>query len=479
MRLFRQGRAAMSALSSICLTLALSISAFASSPLPPALNITRAEDEAVSMLKAYLQIDTSNPPGNETKGALYLARILNDNGLAARIIEVSPGRSCVYARLSGNGKKKAVVLLNHIDVVPARVEDWKHPPFCGQEFDGEIWGRGVIDMKGTGIAQLEALLMLKRSGKVLDRDVIFLATPDEEMSGKVGAGWFVKNHADLVKDAEFLFNEGAFIDTADDGKPLYCGVGVSEKSVLWLSLTTKGDAGHASMPLPDSAINRLARALNKIIVNPPEATVLPSVREYFTHISPTVDEPWRQAFANIEESVKKPDIYQNILQDKFKSSMLRNTIAPTVLKAGYKTNVIPGEAYAELDCRLLPDVTEQNFLNKIKETINDGSVQIDVLQRMHADASPYETECFSAISKVISGIMPGVPVVPMIMPWFTDSHWFRDLGICSYGIFPFRIDQNHLATMHGKDERLPVANFKEGTRIMYKILDELCTEKTH
>ena len=203
------------------------------------------------------------------------------------------------------------------------------------------------------------------------------------------------------------------------------------------------------------------------------------MREYFARISPTVQEPLRQAYANIEESVKKPDFYQDILKDKFKSSMLRNTISPTVLKSGYKTNVIPAEAYAELDCRLLPGVSKESFINSVKDTMKDSGVDVGVLDWVHTDASPYDTECFSAITKAVAKNLPGVPVVPMVMPWFTDSHWFRDLGICSYGFVPFRVDQTHLASMHGKDERVPVPIFKEGMKIMYDVLEELCTAKQH
>lgn len=437
----------------------------------------KSASEAIDLLKQYLRIDTTNPPGNETKGAQFLADVLNKNGIEAKLYETAPGRSCVYARLKGTGKKKAIVLLNHIDVVPARAEDWDHPPFSGEVFDGEIWGRGTVDMKGIAIAQLESMLMLKRSGKALDRDIIFLGTPDEEVGGAHGASWFTSNHPELVKDAEFLFNEGAFIDADDNGKPRYCGVAISEKSVLWLSLTAKGDAGHASMPMPDSSVNKLIRSLNKIVENPPAPMVLPAVREYFKRISPTVGEPYKSAFANIDESVKKKDLYQDILKDKFRSAMLRNTVSPTVLKSGYKTNVIPAEAYAELDCRILPGVTKDQFVSSIKDTIKDPSVDIGVLDWVHTDASPYDTECFDAITKVLAKEMPGVPVVPMVMPWFTDSHWFRDLGIASYGFVPISVDQVHLASMHGKNERIQVANYKEAIKIFHEVLDELCSSK--
>lgn len=474
MQVFKQSQAILKTAGSICLGIALSINA-AACATPD--NLAQGQQEAISILEEYLKIDTSNPPGNETKGAVFLSKVLSDNGLEPRIFEVAPGRSCVFARLKGNGSKRAVVLLNHIDVVPARAEEWQIQPFSGQERGGDIWGRGALDMKGMGVAELEALLMLKRSGKALERDVIFLATADEEAGGKSGAAWFVKNQLELIKNAEFLFNEGAFIDTANDGKARYAGVGVAEKSVLWLSLTTKGEAGHASLPMPDSSVNKLVRALDRIVENPPAPTVLPAVHEYFARIARTMQEPLKSAFANIEEAVKKPELYRTILADKFKSSMLRNTISATVLKAGYKTNVIPGEAYAELDCRLLPSTTREKFIESIRETIKDDAVEIKPIDSLHADASPYDTECFRAISRVIEKNLPSVPVVPMIIPWFTDSHWFREVGICSYGFIPFKVDETHIAGMHGRDERLPVDSFKLGVKIMYEVLEDLCAVK--
>ena len=434
-------------------------------------------NESIGFLKDYLRIDTTNPPGNETKGAQYLADIFKSNGIEASLLETGPGRSCVYARLKGNGKKKPIIFLNHIDVVPARAEDWKHPPFSGEEFDGAIWGRGALDMKGFGIAQAEVMLMLKRSGLTLERDVIFVGTPDEEVGGECGAGWFVKHHADLVKDAEFLINEGAFIDSQTDGKPVHVDVGISEKSVLWLHLTARGNAGHASMPMPDSSVNRLLKSVGRIVENPPPPTILPAVREYFKKIAPTVGEPLRTAYANIDDSVTKPDTYQEVLKDKMKSAMLRNTVSPTVLKAGYKTNVIPAEASAELDCRLLPGVGKDEFIGLLRDRMKDNTIEVSVLDWVHTDASPYDTECFKAINEVAGKLVPGVPVVPTVAPWFTDSHWFRELGITSYGFAPFRIDAELLATMHGKDERLPIAVYKDGLKFLYDVTAKLCTNQ--
>lgn len=441
----------------------------------PSEELDFACNQSLGYLKEYLRIDTTNPPGNEAKGAQYLADIFKKHGIEAELLETGPNRACVYARLKGNGKKRPIVFLNHIDVVPARAEDWKHPPFCGEEFDGAIWGRGALDMKGFGIAQLETMLMIQRSGLTLERDIIFVGTPDEEVGGECGAGWFVKHHADKVKDAEFLINEGAFIDSRADGKPVHIDVGISEKSVLWLHLIARGNAGHASMPMADSSVNRLIKSVGRIIDNPPPPTILPAVREYFKKIAPTVGEPLRSAYADIDDAVKKPETFQELLKDKMKSSMLRNTVSPTVLKAGYKTNVIPAEASAELDCRLLPGVGKDEFIGLIRDRMKDNSIEVSVLDWVHTDASPYDTECYRAINDVAGKLNPGIPVVPTVAPWFTDSHWFRELGIASYGFEPFRIDPELLATVHGKDERVPIAVYKDGLKFLYDVTAKLCT----
>ncbi len=438
----------------------------------------KAGEEATRLLSSYLKIDTTVPPGNELKGAEFLASVLRDNGIEATILNTSNQRACIYARLKGNGRKRPIVLLNHIDVVPAKPEDWKYPPFGGEIHDGELWGRGAFDMKGIAIAQLETLLMLKRSGQALDRDVIFIGTPDEEMGGDFGAKWFVEHHRELVKDAEFLLNEGFHIEKGSDGKARYWGVDIAEKSALWLKLTTSGQAGHASMPMPDSSTNQLVRGLQKIVDRKIEPVVLPAVREYFKEVSKTEpNSAKRDAYAEIDKTVNDAKLLDEVLQDKMKSSMLFNTISLTVMKSGYKTNVIPAEASAELDCRLLPGVKQEDFIAQVKKLFGNPSLKVEVLDWQTTAGSSFKTECFDAIKSVAAEESPGIPVVPVVVPWFTDSHWFRELGIECYGFEPFEVDETHLATMHGKDERIPVDELQKGVRRLYKILEALVVSK--
>ncbi len=436
-----------------------------------------ASKEATNLLCQYLKIDTTVPPGNEKLGAEYLASILKQNGIESELYETAPNRSCVYARLKGSGKKKAIVLLNHIDVVPAVAADWKHPPFAGEVIDNEIWGRGALDMKGFGIAELEAMLLIKRQGIKLDRDIIFLGTPDEEVGGDFGARWFSEKHPELLKDAEFLINEGSHIITGSDGKPKFWGVNFSEKNVLWLKLIATGQAGHASMPIKDSATNRLARALEKLVSVYPMAIRSPQVVPDLKKISESKPEPLKGYYAQVVEDMKNPEYIAGIENDRMLSSMLVNTASLTVLKAGYKTNVIPGEASAEIDCRLLPGVDKDEFIQHVQKIIADPTIKTTVLEWNVAGASDIQTDLMNSIKKIASEESPGTPVRPVVVPWFTDSHWFRKLGIICYGFEPFEIKPELLASMHGIDERVPVSVYSTGIRRFYKMLVDVAQAK--
>lgn len=431
-------------------------------------------DEAVATLCKYISIDTTNPPGNEKAGALYLADILRKNGIAAQTFDTAPERACVYARLAGTGKKRPLILLNHIDVVPASAKDWEHPPFEGKIYNHEIWGRGALDMKGVAVAELMTMLSIKRSGFAHDRDIIFLATPDEEASGKCGAGWMTKHHPELVKDAEYLLNEGGYIDSSAEGKAGNWVVDVGEKSALWLTVTAEGEAGHASMPIAQSAPNKLVRALAKVADNPPAPHLVPAAKTFFETVADNEEEPLRSYYKNIEQSIHEPQAYAELLKNRWRSSMLRDTVSLTVLKSGYKTNVVPAEATAELDCRLLPGTDEDQFIKNLESTIADPTVKLSIKEWDQANYSSSDNDLYKAIQNVAAGAgSTSGPVVPIVTPWITDSHWFRDFGTVAYGFAPFKIDEAHMATIHGKNERIPVDTFVEGIKILTGIVEQI------
>src|SRR5688572_2454717 len=240
------------------------------------------EQEAVSLLSRYIQIDTTtNPPGNEIKAAQFFKAIFDREGIESRIIESAPGRGNIYARLRGDGSKRALLLLHHMDVVPADARLWKEPPFDGAVKDGFIWGRGAIDNKGGGVMELMTLLALKRQNARLKGDVIFLGTADEEAGGVFGAGYLLDKHRELFKDVGVVLNEGGGIRLGEDGRARLYSVGVAEKVPLWLKLAALGAPGHAASPGSDQAVLKLIAALNRIAAYQSPIKVVPEVQKFY------------------------------------------------------------------------------------------------------------------------------------------------------------------------------------------------------
>src|SRR5213593_418143 len=320
-------------------------------------------DEAIALLSQYLRINTTNPPGNEIAAARWLSQVLQRDGIEARIFEPAPGKANLYARLAGDGSARPVILLNHMDVVLASPEYWSVDPFSGLIKDGYIWGRGALDMKGEAIAQLMTMLILKRAHVPLKRDIIFLATSDEEIGAGVGAAWIVDHQADLVRDAEFLLNEGGVTRADGRGGVEFYGVGTTEKSPFWLELTARGTAGHGSRPTPDNPVHRLVRALARIAAFQTPLIVTPTVERYFHDLAGIeADTGRRAALANVRAAIQDSEAARRLTGDLTYNALLRNTISITGLKASDKTNVIPPVASAALDVRLLAGQDPEAFL---------------------------------------------------------------------------------------------------------------------
>ena len=310
--------------------------------------------EALDLFIQYLKIDTTNPTGNEIRAAEFFAGVCKREGIEHQVFEPFPGRGSIWARLRGDGSKRPIILLNHSDVVPHDKEFWTVDAFGGAVKDGFIYGRGAMDMKSLGMAQFVTLLALKRAQVPLKRDVIFLATADEEAGGLNGAGWFVKNHRELIADAEFLFNEGGNNIVDPNGRVLSIGVGPSEKAPAWLRLTATGESGHGSTPRPNSSVNRLLRALNRLLDYTPPIRLTPVVEQSFRSVAPLLPPQQAAKYADVREAVKDPGFMRQLESDPFSRSIIRNTISVTVLQGSNKINVIPPAAYAEIDTRLTP-----------------------------------------------------------------------------------------------------------------------------
>ncbi len=430
--------------------------------------------EAQSTPSDYLRVNTTNPPGNELLAARFLKAILEKEGIEAQILdttELGPNRANLYARLCGNGTKKAIALVHHMDVVPATPASWSVDPFSGAIKDGYIWGRGAIDMKGMGIAQLMALIAIKRSGVPLTRDIVYIGNSDEELTS-TGGLVFVARHPDLLKDVEYLITEGGDNILDNNGKVVYFSVGVAEKRTFWQRLTVNGVPSHGSRPTKQNPVPRLVAALYKISQFETPLHVTPGVDKFFRDISRLYPEPRRSWLSNATVALNDPKAREWILSDVFWNAYLRNTISLTGLAGSNKTNVIPGVATADIDVRLLPDQDPAEFLKTLQGVVGDTAVHFTtLLQPKTPLESPIDTDLFRAIERAAHDREPTAFVTTPMETAATDRPTYRKLGITTYGFSPFRVPRPEIQRgMHGNDERLSVENVGYGTRFLYDIL---------
>jgi acetylornithine deacetylase/succinyl-diaminopimelate desuccinylase-like protein len=430
--------------------------------------------EALDLFVRYLKLDTTNPPGNEILAANFFAEICRREGIEHKVFEPAPGRATIWARIRGDGSLRPIILLNHTDVVPYNREYWSAEAFGGEIKDGFIYGRGAMDMKSLGMAQFVAMLTLRRAKVPLKRDVIFLATADEESGGMLGAGWFVKNQRELLGNAEYLFNEGGSNIVDSSGRVLAIGVGPSEKTPAWLRLTATGESGHASVPRPGSAVNNLLRALHRLIEYTPPVKLTPAVEQAFRALVPLVGPELKSRYANIQESIKDPIFLQQLDSDLTTRSLIRNTISVTMLEGSNKINVLPPSASAEIDTRLVAGERLDHWIEELKGVIKDPNITIEPILAFEANASPIDSELVAAVAKVVKRRYPRATITHPVLTGFTDSHYFRNLGVMSYGFSPFVASPRELGGgFHGNDERINKKAFVDGVKFLYEIIEEL------
>ncbi|HTW89572.1 MAG TPA: M20/M25/M40 family metallo-hydrolase, partial [Candidatus Binataceae bacterium] len=404
-------------------------------PTPPSkpLDWDQITREATNLLSAYIRINTTDPPGDELPAARMLRDKFLADGVPATIWESSPGRAILAARLHGMARHtKSIILLSHMDVVPANPKEWQVPPFSGTVKNGEIWGRGALDDKGPAVVELMAMLAIKRMGILLDRDVLFLATAGEEVGGAAGAGWVIQHKPDLYSDAGYLLNEGGGILVQKNGV-LYT-VSVTEKTPLWLRLTATGPPGHAAVPPEETSVTRLVAALDRLDTFRMPIRVINPVRDYFHSLAMLGDEP--DQFADLTTALRKdPAFARNFVAVPAQNAQVRDTITPTVLSGSDKTNTIPPSAEAEVDCRLLPGTDEKDFLATLRKVIADKSIKVDVLLNFPPSSSPQKSLLMNAI-RIVAQRFDKASTVPRLLDGFTDSHYFREKGIIAYGFIP-------------------------------------------
>lgn len=434
-----------------------------------------SQNVPLERLVEYLEIDTINPPGNETRGVVFFQRIFEEAGIDYETAESAPGRGNIWARLEG-GDEPALVLLHHIDVVPATREYWDTDPLEAVIKDGMIYARGTSDTKSLGIMHLEAFLYLHRNNIRLNRDVIFMATADEEAGGFFGAGWLVDNRPEIFEGVGYLLNEGGGA-TLMENDQIQLQIEVAQKRPYWLRLVATDVPGHGSVPRTTSATTRLIAALNRIQQSPFEPHIADPVREMFSRLAPNMPARWQPAMSNIDEAVLDPE-FLRVLQEERPSfhALIRNTCSITMLSGSEKINVVSPEASAELDCRILPDQDASEFLEGIRERIADDQIEIEEIMLFGQAESSADTDLYSLMTRVIQERYASVNIVPSTMTGFTDSHFFRDLGIISYGFDPVIFPDGVVANIHGNNERIPLESFNQGVQLTIDVVREFVEE---
>lgn len=422
----------------------------------------QATSEATGLLREYLRIDTSNPPGHEALAVEFLAGILSADGIPVDIAESAPGRSNLIAHLGPPTGR--VCLLNHTDVVPVERHYWEVDPFGGEVRDGVIWGRGALDMKGMGILELMVFLLLKRQGVPLARGVTFLAAADEEAGSAFGIGWLAEHRPEWL-DADLVINEGAYGLTGRQMKDaIVFQVAPAEKVPLWVKLTVRGRPGHGSVPHGDNCADHLVRALERVSRWSHQLRVTPVMRAHMEALES----------AGVVRSSKERDILSSAERNPALRARLGNTVSLTTIHTGIKVNVIPAEASATLDCRLLPDVDSDQFLADLAANIDDSRVQLEVLNRYEGAESPLDVEFVRVVRSVITDMVEGAKFAPEMTSGFTDSRIYRKLGIPAYGFVPCLVSPEELAGIHGHNERISVENLRLGMQVLYEVVRRMC-----
>lgn len=460
----------------VCVLVAVLVafSAAAAAQTPPSVDLARLSEEATGWLADLIRIDTSNPPGNELAAAKYIAAILEREGIRNEVLESAPGRGIVIARLQAGplpDPSRALLLLGHIDVVGVQREKWSVDPFGGVIKDGYLWGRGAIDDKGMVVANLAVIVALKRSGVPVTRDVIFLAEGDEEGGGDNGIEFAISQHWEKIA-AAYAINEGGRT-MAKDGKVQYVGIQASEKVPVDVEVIATGPSGHGSMPRPDNPIVRLAAAVAKIGAYVPPAKPNTITRRYFEQLSKIEDPEVAKWMRALETPERMEQAARRLSEaSPMWNSMLRNSIAPTILNGGIRSNVVPSEARATLNIRLLPGESITDLLATLQKLVDDPQVRFEAgfTTRQPAPPSSLENGFYQAIETAVPRVFPGAIPVPFMSTGATDMAQLRLRNVQAYGVLPFPLSEQDDARMHADDERIPIDAFHKGISFLYTLV---------
>ncbi|MEM0007692.1 MAG: M20/M25/M40 family metallo-hydrolase [Candidatus Bathyarchaeia archaeon] len=447
--------------------------------------LTEIEDEITALLSDLIRINTTNPPGNESQAAKYLAENLEREGFKCEVLESAPGRGNVITRLKGTGEKPSLLLLSHLDVVAANPKEWSVDPFSGLVKDGFVWGRGAIDMKSMTAMEVMVMKLLKRNNVKLKGDVILAATADEEKGGEYGAGWLVRNHLEKVR-AEYVINEGGGHAIPMDDKNVFT-IQTAEKGILWFKVKAKGRPGHGSVPgAADNAILRMNRVVDKLGNYRAPMVLTPTVKQFLAVMAEENVEA-RQALTFLLQNPDRGDDILDMLAQKDKTmaeqfrALLRTTITPTIIHGGVKENIIPSECETVFDCRILPGQSTTETLNHVKELLRDvdlEKLEFEVIQANEPSESPMDTPLYELMVETLKGFEPNCTVAPILLTGGTDSRFFRSLGSVCYGFQPMLSDlpfSEIWKMVHGVDERISIKNLIFGTSVLYNVVEKFMT----
>lgn len=440
------------------------------------------------LLADLIRLNTSNPPGNEDLVAQFLAPLFKAAGFEVDIINTpQKGKSHFVARLRGNGSKKPILLAAHADVVGVELEKWSVDPFAGVIRDGYVIGRGAIDFKGGLAVFAQAVLDIAASKKTLDRDIIFLSEADEE-GGTYNAGWLAERHWDKI-DCEFSLNEGGWIVKDDNSSAVkYVSISTADKSSINIRIRAKGTSTHSSMPLADNAIFRLSRALAKVGAYDTKPKLNASTKMFFKTLADTSPEPLKTHFYNLVDGTDPAKVAaadKAISQNVLLHSIMRNTIAPVFLNAGFRGNVIPGSADATLNFRIIPGTSAGELIDELKSVIDDPLVEVTELavdasrKRPPIPESPITSALYTALARHARQTYPEALVTPNLFQAGTDAYAWRSRGIPVFGIYPYPITAEDLTRMHGNDERVPVDSLVTGLKMITNLLLDVAASKDH
>jgi acetylornithine deacetylase/succinyl-diaminopimelate desuccinylase-like protein len=434
------------------------------------MNRTEIGRETSEILQNLIRFDTTNPPGNESPCAVYVAETLRGGGYDPVFLESAPGRGNVVARYRGSGEKKPLLIYGHTDVVAVEEAKWSHQPFGGQVDDGCVWGRGALDMKDMVSYEIETMLLLAREKVPLKRDVIFAATADEEAGGQMGAGWLVENHRELI-EAEYGLSEGAGASMLINGHKLF-GVRTAEKGTSRFTMRATGSPGHGSVPKTETAVHRIAHAVDALYANRLPLHLTETTRRLMEVLASIVGVEWSSSpdeKAIDELASKLPSDIGRALQ-----AVVRNTAVPTGLAAaGGSINVIPSLAEARVDGRIVPGQTPEEFFDEVR-TIVGKDIEIEAIDRgLPQESSPGDV-LYQAIESALADRAPDAKLVPTMLSGATDARWVSRMGTKCLGFSPLALPQSFSSEslVHGHDERVPLSALEFGIEVFYKLVKD-------